>query len=517
MSVSFNVAELEAAPLDPKFALKKGDSEPCITLSPNPHNNLKDLAPVAGVDSFSVAVWAWFREGYFEELMAALEEHQKQAREIHKDVALDWRGITIQLSPSGTPTGGGMPFKFIVDGIYFALARNGKPGRKHNMIISVMGGVMMQHSWRIHSAWWAVRKIINALGADVSRHTLSRVDLFSDCVGLHVKKFQPIMKRGGFVSRCRWVGRFSGVDKHDIAEAVKKGFKRGFEAVVAELRKLWGQAELKTITEALTQVADGTFDLAEYGKTKEDLGYQFGKGASVCRIYNKVLQLEKCRHSERLKPMRDAWGVAADTPVTRVEFQLRSAPLRLRGIETIDDFQKSVPSLVHELTHEWIVGTKSYDGKNKDRREIHQVWKRVQANFLVGFRFRSEEHQARLDRVKPEPKDNGSQLARMSLGFITSAVARTVGPCESPWDLRATVIDQLDDAAGRVGGWEAIHPDQVNRAFRWQNSIGLPFSGKSNKAIMDALLGRLDAELNQEAESAVGASFVQKSILAGAN
>lgn len=516
MSVSFNVAELEAAPLDPKFALKKGDSEPCITLSPNPHNNLKDLAPVAGVDTFSVAVWAWFREGYFEDLLTALEEHQKQARDIHKDVALEWRGITIQLSPGGTPSGGGMPFKFIVDGIYFALGRKGQPGKRHNMHVSVMGAVMMQHSWKINSAWAAVLRIVDALGADVTRHTLSRVDVFADCVGLHVKQFQPIMKRGGFVSRCRWIGRFSGVDKHDIVEAVKKGFKRGFEAVVAELRKLWGQAELKTITEALTQVAEGTFNLAEYGKTKEDLGYQFGKGSSVCRIYNKVLQLEKF-HPERLKPMRDAWGVAADSPVTRIEFQLRSNPLRRRGIEDIDSFQASVPSLVHELTHEWIVGTKSYDGKNKDRREVHHVWKRVQACFLVGFRFRSEEHQERLDRVKPEPKDNGSQLARMSLGFITSAVARTVGPCESPWDLRATVIDQLDDAAGRVGGWEAIHPDQVNRAFQWQNSIGLPFSGQSNAAIMDALLGRLHEELNHESESHVVAAFRQKSMLAGAN
>lgn len=499
-NVSFDVAELEAQPLDKRFEVQEAGVEvPSITSTPNHH------IPVGGVDTLGICCWVYWKKEAFEELIAGLTDAQQQARNRNDNFhVFSPDGIRdLQVSPAGTRQGGGFPYRFVYEGIYFAMGRQMEPGRRHNMMISLPGAVMMQFAWCPLRVWLHVQKILKALGMySLGKHTLSRVDLFADCPGIHVKSFRPIARRNAFVCRARNLYKYSGVDPHEIRECVSRSYRLGFDAVVRELRNLWDKSEREALIACLTEAAQGTFDLVEYGKTQEDLGYQFGKGQMVCRIYNKVRQLEKY-HSERLPAMREAWCVGDDVPVTRVEFQMRSAPLRLRQITTIEDLHDKMASLVHELTHEWIVATAKYDGIHKERREIHRIWKRVQAYFKVAFKFRENIDPEKLDRLKPTPKDNGVQLARMALGFATTATARNCGPCVDEHDLRQTVIDQIDNAADHYGGWSELLFAQVNKAFEFENEMGLPFQGRTNRQVMAILRNetfRLCDELEEQQE-----------------
>jgi|GEM_PF-5771913 len=514
--VSFNVAEIEASELQPAFEVKDlGVEVPSITSTPN-HQ------PVGGVDTLGVCCWVYWNADKFDTVKAEIEETQQKAKGMNKDsLAAEFYHVTgryvqtvvAEVFAAGTRQGGGFPYRIKVEGMFFAIGRQQEAGKRHNVMVSIPGAVMMQHGWCPVRVWNRVNEILTALGMySMGKHTLSRVDLFADCPGIHVRNFRPLVNRNGFVCRSRTLFKYSGIDLQEVKATIQKSFKRGFDAVVSELRSVWAKGEMEAVIAAVTEAQTGTFDLAEYGKTSEDLGWQFGRGQMVCRIYNKVRQLEKY-HPERMEVMREAWGVGAEVPVTRVEFQMRSNALRLRSITTIEDLSKALPTLGHELTHEWIIGVSKYDGIHTDRRETHRLWKRVQAYFKVALKYRDNIDGTRLERMKPEAKDNGHQLARMSLGFVTSAAARNCGPCADPMDVRATIIDQLDAAADHVGGWDKVLWNQVDRAFRHENELGLPFSGQTNRTIMNVLMNRTFEVCDElDSQRSPGQVLLQKSL-----
>lgn len=486
MGISFDVSAIEAMPLKPCFEVTP-ETKAIGGLSITPIANPQQ---VAGVDYLTACVWAHWRPNEYERFLDLLEEAQLKAKEENADQFCEWNGVLIQVAPSGTRFSGGFPFRFLIEGIQFVVGRKHTPGYRHNMQVTASGVVCMQYGWRLPEIWKRIEELISQLGCCyIDKHTVSRLDVFTDCVGVHVKQFKSIAQRNGFVCRARSYAAFYGIDEANITAAVDRAFKRGLEAVIESLRELWGTVEKKVLIAAIADAQKGAFDRLEFGKTTEDLGFQFGRGSCVCRIYNKIRELEK-KHPERLEPMRDAWCIDEKTPVTRVEFQLLSPPLRRRQLKTVYDCEVALPSLTQELCNDWIVGTSKYDGKNKDRREVASVWKRVQNCFAIGFKG----DRWKLERVKPEPKDNGDKLARMALGFMTTATARNCGPCCDALDVRETFIQQLDRAAWFAGGWDTLVPKQVHRAAEYTNRLGLPFACRTSREVMYALTDGLSAE-----------------------
>lgn len=93
---------------------------------------------------------------------------------------------------------------------------------------------------------------------------------------------------------------------------------------------------------------------AVYNHGKVFSGYVFGKGQPLlCRIYNKSLESSKTAKEWFLQLWRDN-GWSGATQVWRVEFQVRREFLKERGLSSVEDTFRHIPSLWQYFTREWL-------------------------------------------------------------------------------------------------------------------------------------------------------------------
>lgn len=199
-------------------------------------------------------------------------------------------------------------------------------------------------------------------------------------------------------------------------------------------------------------------DLATYGTGSGGSGLQVGRGQVICRIYDKVFQLERF-HPERLPVMREAWEVSDETPVTRVEFQLRGQWLRSYGIRTIADWGKKCRAVVEYLTGTWFL-VADYDGHNKDRRQVDPRWKRVQACFRAAFGHRKK----RIQRVFPavDPKAT-NRMVKTAVSLLRTASGRAFGPIEDVGEYRLAVHQLIEHGVDLFDGWDSEYSGHLHR------------------------------------------------------
>lgn len=93
------------------------------------------------------------------------------------------------------------------------------------------------------------------------------------------------------------------------------------------------------------------------------------------RIYDKRLEIAKGKTKWWFYKI---WGVDIETPVWRMEFQLRREILKQSGVNTMDDLQARAGGLWKYLTTEWC-SFRLPDDANTSRRTVHPWWKAVQA------------------------------------------------------------------------------------------------------------------------------------------
>jgi hypothetical protein len=166
------------------------------------------------------------------------------------------------------------------------------------------------------------------------------------------------------------------------------------------------------------------FSGVSFDQTEGDLGFatetgvSIGQGDIALRIYDKVFEIERNNCKKSL--FASVWGKDEfdESPVTRVEFQLRKTVLKQFRIKTLEQLFQKMNGLWSYCTTDWARYCKEpFDRENRhqDRAKIHEWWKKVQqlqwgTNTIV-------------IRKKPLPLKDKNQLADMMIGCAMNLAA----------------------------------------------------------------------------------------------
>ena len=96
---------------------------------------------------------------------------------------------------------------------------------------------------------------------------------------------------------------------------------------------------------------------------------QFGRGATVLRIYDKIAEIEQ--QSDKAW-FYELWGISAN--VWRIEFQVRGERLKQGGIRTLEDMRELQADLLYELASKHTTLRCPNDDSNRSRWTLHPLW-----------------------------------------------------------------------------------------------------------------------------------------------
>lgn len=181
---------------------------------------------------------------------------------------------------------------------------------------------------------------------------------------------------------------------------------------------------------------------AIYNEGWEVTGVMVGRGDFVLRIYDKTTELKK--NQEKGNFFRSVWGCDEDTPVTRVEIQVRREALKEFAIplDTVRDLKQHSDSLWKYATFEWSRFAAHYvdrENRNQDKARLSMFWTMVQdVNFhlpvkcdLKNFRYKKNLHK------------NIQQLKDMVRGCMISIAAAAGHTVDDYFGIIATCVDVM--------------------------------------------------------------------------
>jgi len=181
-------------------------------------------------------------------------------------------------------------------------------------------------------------------------------------------------------------------------------------------------------------------------KGLEETGYTFGKGNLVCRIYNKLAEIE---HSQK-SWFKDMWrknGWNGTSPVTRVEFQARRQFLRTMDIDTVADLEAQLADL-WRYYRDWVSLRYKTRDSNRRRWPVQFFWKMVcdaVPNFGVVTGV------ARIVQRKPRVE----MIDKLGRGVLTTmaALMQTAPGVGGGWDTERNTAGAVEAVVARVRGW----------------------------------------------------------------
>ena len=243
---------------------------------------------------------------------------------------------------------------------------------------------------------------LEALGADIVRNKVSRVDVCCDLPDRKVEPLKTAFDAEHYVSR----GRMS--DEHGV----------------------------------LTEFRDS--DMSVYRVGSEVTSFNLGRCDVRMRVYEKV---KECKHDiVKLQTLIDhRWGVFPYWAI-RVEFQLRRGKLKELGVDSFSDWMDKRTSIVHYLTHDWFRLTDGpVDHKHPDRTPTLRVWREVQGGMAswTGGRPLLE-----LEPIpsQPMPPDH---YVKSIVGSLISLFAKTgtvIDSNETFWhEAMCRILDEIED------------------------------------------------------------------------
>jgi hypothetical protein len=205
-------------------------------------------------------------------------------------------------------------------------------------------------------------ELIEALGGEVLKNKLSRVDICLDMPGVPLDAFERCFDEK------RYICRANARSKHE-----------------------------------------------SYGIT-----VSFGQNPIMARIYDKLREVEKKADPVKELAMKvHRWGGDFPDEATRVEFQIRRDGLKSHGIDTVQDYLDRRASLASYLTEEWLRLTAAHvDKKNKNQSKARTLplWQEVSENLVAWGAGATAE----LDPLKKEDA-NVLQLFKQMLGVAKAA------------------------------------------------------------------------------------------------
>jgi hypothetical protein len=162
----------------------------------------------------------------------------------------------------------------------------------------------------------------------------------------------------------------------------------GFDGALARYRALWHKAGTGVLRNDVITRIDTAFDfaigVAEFDanhfvsrankdsihrENRKAQTFQFGRSDIVCRVYDKVAEIEQQSGKTWLY---DIWGT--EEGVWRCEFQIRSPALRNAGIATIEQCRAHLPELVRYLAESHTSLRIPNDDSNRSRWPPHPMW-----------------------------------------------------------------------------------------------------------------------------------------------
>ncbi|HEY5237418.1 MAG TPA: hypothetical protein VIJ62_03475 [Rhizomicrobium sp.] len=163
----------------------------------------------------------------------------------------------------------------------------------------------------------------------------------------------------------------------------------GLDAALTRYNRLWVHAGSKATRPDVVSRVDTAFDF-RIGKPdfrtehfvsqakkdatwREDGAFQsvrFGNSAVVCRVYDKIAEIEQQSAKDWLF---DLWG--ARDGVWRCEFQMRGERLKQAGIATVEHMHAHLPSLVRHLAKRHTSLRIAKTDTNRSRWSVHPMWK----------------------------------------------------------------------------------------------------------------------------------------------
>ena len=117
-----------------------------------------------------------------------------------------------------------------------------------------------------------------------------------------------------------------------------------------------------------------------YAVNQQFTGWTIGLGGAIaCRLYNKSLEI---RASDKLH-FEDLWldcGWDGETPVWRLEFEVKRDALRQFGVAILDDIDLICARLWRYLTQDWLrLATPTDTDNTRSRWNTHAIWTELQA------------------------------------------------------------------------------------------------------------------------------------------
>lgn len=424
---------------------------------------------IGGVDTISFSLWVEWSQNDFSDLMRDLSEFQKKSRQANKnEVTVEMFGKLWSVASRGSGEGAGYKFRLQCDGVRILFSTANNPQHRSNCMVQFYGGAMLRLGWDAKTAFEAARELIQATHGKIHHHSIARLDLFIDLPGVKSKWFTDRAEKGKFVKRASMCDKFYMTDDFGCCELISKVWERGRSAVHKAVDYWFDQGKEKTLEAVRKELQRGSMDVISYGAAEKGRGVQFGRGSKLIRIYDKIAQLERF-HPERLPVMREAWGTDEATPVTRVEIQLRGDAMRRWGVTTVWDLSTHQTSMVRYMTSEWLVLLSKYDGKNKDRRRIHPVWRKLQKQFVHVF----EGGRRRLVAPRHKPDERTTKrMVKTAIGLLKSASGRLYGACMDVNEFRRALHQMIEQGVRMCGGFDDVYTGHLEKLYNYWNALG---------------------------------------------
>jgi hypothetical protein len=162
----------------------------------------------------------------------------------------------------------------------------------------------------------------------------------------------------------------------------------GLDAAVARFNALWDAIGSKPVRHETVSRVDAAFDFhierpafrtddfvslatkdSSWRENRAVQSFQFGKGDVVCRVYDKIAEIEQASDKHWLF---DIWGAREN--VWRVEFQVRRERLKQAGISTVEQLKAHLPSLTKHLAQHHTSLRIPSDDSNRSRWPMHPLW-----------------------------------------------------------------------------------------------------------------------------------------------
>ena len=279
-----------------------------------------------GVDWLGVSCWIGWSVAAHERFVGALSDALARAEESGEIEPVD--GLPCDDLVAVKPFAGksrGMKYQIQWQGMKldFSASRVAMESSP-NCSVNIPSTVLMVAGHQ--QAWAMVKDFIGALGGELIRTNVKRVDLCVDLAGVDIAPFIDHRHSGSYVCRAQ--------------------------------------------------------DEVLYTHHKRVTGWELGKRVR-CRIYDKAFEV--VQDDDKKQIMREKrWG-QDEVFATRVEFQLRTEILKDRGCggEVERVFEK-LPLLCDWLTSKWLRltdGVVDREGKNQSKRSMSDLWQLVKDYF----------------------------------------------------------------------------------------------------------------------------------------